>query len=156
VFVSPTTEELFRSIEAGELDVIQIHGSLPADVPSGIRIWRAVPVAQKLQLAFDAQAEAYLLDTPTALHGGSGQTFEWSLASTESSARLILAGGLEAANVGAAIRIAHPWGVDACSRLESAPGVKDPQKVKAFVEAARAAFLEFSPIAQSAFVKETV
>jgi hypothetical protein len=82
--------------------------------------------------------EAYLLDTPTPHHGGSGKTFDWSLAASFPH-RVIIAGGLDAANVVKAIRIASPWGVDACSRLESAPGKKDPQKVRAFVRAAFAA-----------------
>ena len=52
---------------------------------------------------------------------------------------MIVAGGLDASNVAEAIRVAQPWGVDASSRLESAPGIKDPEKVRRFVEAALAA-----------------
>jgi len=49
---------------------------------------------------------------------------------------VIIAGGLDASNVAEAIRIAQPWGVDASSRLESAPGIKDPEKIRQFVKAA--------------------
>jgi phosphoribosylanthranilate isomerase len=52
----------------------------------------------------------------------------------------LVAGGLDASNVASAIRIAHPWGVDACSRIESRPGKKDPQRVVAFVQSALGAF----------------
>jgi phosphoribosylanthranilate isomerase len=52
----------------------------------------------------------------------------------------LIAGGLDASNVTIAIRVARPWGVDACSRLESTPGKKDPARIKLFVETALAAF----------------
>ncbi len=86
----------------------------------------------------DATAEAYLLDTPSRDFGGSGQSFDWNLAAGRPY-RVILAGGLDASNVAEAIRIAQPWGVDACSRLESSPGKKDAQRVRDFVQAALAA-----------------
>ena len=55
------------------------------------------------------------------------------------AAKVIVAGGLDASNVAEAIRIAEPWGVDASSKLESAPGIKDPEKVRRFVKAAQEA-----------------
>jgi phosphoribosylanthranilate isomerase len=82
--------------------------------------------------------EAYLLDTPTPRFGGSGRTFDWSLAAGFGH-RAIVAGGLDASNVAEAIQTAHPWGVDACSRLESSPGKKDPQRVREFIRAAQIA-----------------
>ncbi len=87
----------------------------------------------------DPNVEAWLLDTPTPLYGGSGHRFDWSLAAGFPR-RFIVAGGLDSSNVADAIHSAQPWGVDACSRLESAPGKKDPALVQAFVEAALAAF----------------
>jgi phosphoribosylanthranilate isomerase len=77
-------------------------------------------------------AEALLVDGPA-----SGRTFEWGLA-RQSRKRIILAGGLDAGNVRQAIEAAHPWGVDACSRLERAPGRKDRDKMNAFIKAALA------------------
>src|SRR6185369_7607826 len=74
--------------------------------------------------------EAVLLDGPA-----NGITFDWNQARGLSE-KVIVAGGLDASNVAEAIRIAKPWGVDASSRLESAPGVKDPEKVRRFVDAA--------------------
>jgi phosphoribosylanthranilate isomerase len=122
VFVNPEEE-----IEAPFLDVAQIHGAGRAAMP----IWRAVNPGNVP--AADDNVEAWLLDTVTPAFGGSGQSFDWSLAAGFPY-RAIIAGGLDAGNVGEAIRVARPWGVDSCSRLESAPGRKDHAKVAAFVE----------------------
>jgi phosphoribosylanthranilate isomerase len=71
--------------------------------------------------------------------GGSGKVFDWSLMPTSMTQPLILAGGLHAGNVGAAIQRAHPWAVDVASGIESEPGIKDPRKLADFIQAARAA-----------------
>jgi phosphoribosylanthranilate isomerase len=82
-----------------------------------------------------------VLDGPAGdLYGGSGKTFDWRLVKGLTR-RIIIAGGLDASNVAQAIEIARPWGVDACSRIESAPGKKDHQKMKEFLSAARLALL---------------
>ena len=83
--------------------------------------------------------EALLLDGPAAeLYGGAGKTFDWSLAGV-ATRRIILAGGLDESNVARAIAMVRPWGVDACSRIESAPGRKDRARMSRFLAAARAA-----------------
>ena len=69
--------------------------------------------------------------------GGSGKSFDWSLMPHDVRQPLILAGGLTAANVQAAIRIANPWAVDVASGIESSPGVKDPAKMRDFIAAVR-------------------
>jgi phosphoribosylanthranilate isomerase len=75
--------------------------------------------------------------------GGTGKTFPWEWAADLGEHyRLMVSGGLAADNVRNAVRELRPWGVDASSRLESAPGVKDPGKVRAFVVAARQAAAE--------------
>lgn len=71
--------------------------------------------------------------------GGSGKSFDWSLMPRDLKQPLILAGGLNASNVAAAIRIARPWAVDVSSGIESVPGVKDHGKLRDFVAAVRAA-----------------
>lgn len=141
VFVNASAEELSAARVAVQLDVLQLHGDVPARLPN-LRNWRSIPVDKNFNLAtLNSSCEAYLLDAPSADFGGSGQTFDWSRAAASNpSVRLIVAGGLDVSNVAAAIAAVHPWGVDACSRLESVPGRKDYLKVKAFVEAARAAF----------------
>ncbi len=120
------------------IDVEQLHGMAR---PQGNRFWRAVRAGPD----FNADAlepageEALLVDTPhTKLHGGTGETFDWRLARSARH-RIIVAGGLDEFNVREAIETARPWGVDACSRLERAPGLKDHARVKAFVQAALAA-----------------
>jgi phosphoribosylanthranilate isomerase len=65
----------------------------------------------------------------------NGQSFDWTVARGAAD-KVIIAGGLDAGNVAQAVRIAQPWGVDASSRLESSPGVKDHEKMKRFIEAA--------------------
>ena len=70
--------------------------------------------------------------------GGTGRTFDWSIASEVAKERkLTLAGGLTPDNVAEAVRIVRPFRVDVASGVESAPGRKDPEKVAAFIEAAK-------------------
>ena len=112
-----------------------------ADYPASVSVWKAARVSGALDLAqFDhCPVEALLLDGPAAeLYGGSGRTFDWSLA-VAAGRRIILAGGLDASNVARAVALARPWGVDACSRIESAPGKKDHKKMTEFLQAAWAA-----------------
>ncbi len=105
-----------------------------------VRLWRALP-GEKAWAADDDPAEAYLLDAVTPEYGGSGRTFRWERAQGFAG-RTIVAGGLDAGNVAAAIEALHPWGVDACSRLESRPGKKDIPQMRAFLAAAQQAFSE--------------
>jgi phosphoribosylanthranilate isomerase len=127
-------EEAAASVEAiarsVQLDIVQLYGG---ETPQGLRIWRAYRPAQ-MNPAEAAQAEAVLLDGPA-----HGIPFDWTTAREAAAPKLILAGGLDASNVAEAIRIARPWGVDASSRLELSPGIKDPEKVRQFIRAARQA-----------------
>jgi phosphoribosylanthranilate isomerase len=130
VFVDESPASVEAVMRAAHLDIAQVYGELP-DVP---RIWHALRVGQTSRSARDLQippnVEAVLLDGPA-----NGVTFDWEQARGLSE-KIILAGGLNASNVAEAIRIAKPWGVDASSGLESAPGIKDPEKVRQFVKAA--------------------
>jgi phosphoribosylanthranilate isomerase len=142
VFVEPSEAELQRAVDTAPLDIVQLHGK---HVPSvAHRTWRAL-AAQSADPSESLLAEAILLDAETPLHGGSGTTFDWRLAARFWQP-VIIAGGLDASNVAAAIEMGRPAGVDASSRLESEPGIKDPAKVRGFVEAARAAALNLREV----------
>jgi phosphoribosylanthranilate isomerase len=138
VFVNPRVADLSEALERVPLDIVQLHGRQLPQLPPHIRIWRAIAPASAPPESH-MQPEAYLLDTPSHHFGGSGLTFSWSLAAGF-PARAIIAGGLDHTNVAEAIRIAKPWGVDACSRLETLPGRKDPARVRAFVTTALESF----------------
>jgi phosphoribosylanthranilate isomerase len=139
VFVNPSEDELMDITALVPLDVLQLHGEpVPPNWAVSFRVWQGGNAAMSRR-NLDPNVEAWLLDTPTPLYGGSGHRFDWSLAAGFPR-RFIVAGGLDSSNVADAIHSAQPWGVDACSRLESAPGKKDPALVQAFVEAALAAF----------------
>jgi phosphoribosylanthranilate isomerase len=91
----------------------------------------------RLERAAEYGADIILLDTPWP---GSGKVFDWRLAEgAPKGRRLVLAGGLDPKNVADAIKTVHPWGVDVSTGVESSPGKKDPSKIRAFVQAARAA-----------------
>jgi len=92
----------------------------------------------------DPNSDAVLVDAfSLTKHGGTGKSYDWGLAAATlfkvTDKNKIAAGGLTSANVAEAITILHPWGVDVVSGVESAPGRKDPAKVRAFIANARAA-----------------
>jgi phosphoribosylanthranilate isomerase len=145
VFVDPTDAEIAAARGAAGLDWIQLHGSeAPERVAAlGPRAFKAVPVstAADVEAAITAPGELVLLDARVPGRGGAGVSFDWSLAApmAASGRRWFLAGGLDPDNVAAAITACRPTGVDVASGVESAPGLKSPDKLRAFIEAARAA-----------------
>lgn len=146
VFVDETPETIAKIARDTGLDVAQLHGISSC---RGLRVWRAVTadaIAEEM-LPFGIEppgdpsesvlAEAILIDTPSAeLRGGTGETWDWTRVKSDRW-KLIIAGGLDATNVRRAIDAAQPWGVDACSRLEKSPGIKDHEKMRSFIKAAR-------------------
>ena len=127
IFVDETPARIEVVMRTAHLDVAQIYGGA---APAGVRVWKAFRIADAFDGALAAGAEAVLLD---GAHNGA--SFDWKLA-RGAAEKAIVAGGLDAANVAEAIRMAAPWGVDASSKLESAPGIKDHDRVRAFVRAA--------------------
>jgi phosphoribosylanthranilate isomerase len=142
VFVNEAPARVEEIARIAGLNIAQLHGDeSAADYPGGLAVWKAARVGEGFTFApyENAPAEALLLDGPAAeLYGGAGRVFDWRLAA-RSSKRIIVAGGLDAGNVARAIQLAKPWGVDACSRIESAPGIKDHRKMIDFLLAAKAA-----------------
>jgi phosphoribosylanthranilate isomerase len=142
VFVNqPPTEVLAAAAESG-VAVVQLHGDEPYQDCNGYPIpaIKALRVAGPESLAeLDRyRVRAFLLDAPSAGFGGSGATFDWTLArDVARRATVILAGGLRPENVADAIRAVRPWAVDVASGVEASPGVKDPDKLARFIARAK-------------------
>ncbi|MDQ0511090.1 phosphoribosylanthranilate isomerase [Ancylobacter amanitiformis] len=135
-------------------DLLQLHGTESPErlailrARFGVPVMKAVGIAMPADLdrlaAYDGRADRLLLDAKppkgAVLPGGNGVPFDWNLiAGRAFAAPFLLGGGLDPANVGAAVRLIRPDGVDVSSGVERAPGIKDPDRIAAFVRAARAA-----------------
>jgi len=141
-------------VEALQPDMLQLHGTeSPARVETvrhmfGLPVMKALPIAAKNDLDGIARyagiADRLLFDARAPREatrpGGLGRPFDWHLLENlDPSVPFMLSGGLDAANVGEALRITRAPGVDVSSGVERAPGEKDPDKIRAFVRAARVA-----------------
>jgi len=146
LFVDATDAELTEILAAVPLDVLQFHGDESPEFCSGygrpylkaLRVKPGDDVAAAM--ARYAEAAGILLDTYVeGVPGGTGEAFDWSLVPRDSSQPIILAGGLDAENVAAAIAQVRPYGVDVSGGVEQSKGIKDAGKIHAFVRAVRAA-----------------
>jgi phosphoribosylanthranilate isomerase len=147
VFVDEDLGEVSSVAEMCGLDILQFHGSESADYCDSFdhRVIKAVRLRNRQDLKslpkYDGVVQALLLDTyvPDKV-GGTGMTFNWEWALEAGKyGRIILAGGLSAENVAAAISIVKPYGVDASSSLEQSPGIKDHEKMAQFIAEVRRA-----------------
>lgn len=157
VFSESAFDEISAAVLTAGLTGVQLHfdaaPSLTAQLRdrfgSGLRIVRvlrfnAESAADVPTLLDDPNADAVLVDSCSKSGaGGTGIAYDWDLAAqtifrASPARRFIAAGGLTPANVAEAIARLHPWGVDVASGVESAPGRKDPAKIRAFIAAARA------------------
>jgi phosphoribosylanthranilate isomerase len=157
VFVNTPVDQIKQIAREAKLNAVQLHGDEPAEA---IRDLVPLPVIRARRLdargvgPIDADLEecrtlgrlpdALLVDAAAAgSYGGTGQTVDWGLLTDHArwtrGVPLILAGGLRCENVAEAIRAVRPRGIDTASGVESAPGVKDHEKVAAFVQRAREA-----------------
>ena len=133
VFVNESPETIARIVLDAGLDVAQLHGT---SLARGVRIWQALSVKDDIADLPIQNLEALLIDSPVfGIYGGSGNTWDWTKA-PHLQQKVIIAGGLDADNVRLAIEQAKPWGVDACSRIEKSPGLKDHDKMRKFIQAA--------------------
>ena len=150
VFVNPDIEDAISLVRAGLIDVIQLHGDETPETAApirsaGIPFFKAIGVqgAADLDRAIDFGADALLLDTPApGVYGGTGETFDWSVAAAfikdHPALPVILAGGIVPGNATDALAAVHPAALDVASGSESTPGIKDFEKVEALLAAVRA------------------
>jgi phosphoribosylanthranilate isomerase len=145
VYVDASRDLIEREIKAIGLDRIQLHGQEPAELAAALsrpaikalRVRDAASLARAGEYpAMDLMVDAWVAGNP----GGTGQTWDYGmLAGLAARRRVIVAGGLDAGNVGAVVSGLRPWGVDVSSRIEVSPGVKDHDRMREFIEAARRA-----------------
>ena len=145
LFVDVLESRIHAAIESCGIQVLQFHGNEPAATYAAFRrpYIKAIRMASGIDL--DAQQEAYpdaagfLLDSYVpGTPGGSGETFDWQRIPRSLQKPVILAGGLTAHNVQHAISLVHPFAVDVSSGIEKTKGVKDVDKMAAFIENVRA------------------
>jgi phosphoribosylanthranilate isomerase len=156
VFVDASFDEIAATVEAAGLTGVQLHFQAAPDLAARLkeRFGRSLRVLGVVHFeaegaaaepGMDSNVDAVLVDSRTATAvGGTGKAFDWARASNTLfqnaiERKLIAAGGLTPDNVAEAIETLRPWGVDAVSGVEAAPGRKDAGKVRAFVARARAA-----------------
>lgn len=151
VFVNATADELRRAASAARLDVLQLHGDEPPELADALRregftVWKAVRPRSGDEFAraavlYAGAVDALLVDGFSAdARGGTGTAFPWRevadrIAALGIGVAIVAAGGLRPQNVAEAARILHPDVVDVSSGVESAPGIKDAEAVRAFVSA---------------------
>ena len=141
-------------VQALQPDILQLHGTESTGQVQAVRrmfglpVMKALPIAVKDDLTriipYASVADRLLFDARAPREatrpGGLGHAFDWSLLEgVDPDVPYMLSGGLDACNVGEALRITRALGVDVSSGVEHAPGEKDPDKIRAFVRAARAA-----------------
>jgi phosphoribosylanthranilate isomerase len=154
VFVEQPLRAVYQTLHAlGRIQTIQMHGPMreladcyPYHFIPAFAVREAADLTAALRYLDACRSlgrlpGAVLLDGHApGLHGGTGRTAPWELlASFQPGVPVILAGGLTPDNVAEAVRIVQPYGVDVASGVESAPGKKDPEKVKRFIANAREA-----------------
>lgn len=137
VFVDPSEQDVTAALESG-IRIAQIHGEPPAwtNGRAPLQTIRAVHLAPTGDaIEPNVTDDTVLLDAhDPAKHGGTGKTIDWARAAIVArSRRVILAGGLTPENVGDAIARVRPYAVDVASGVETHPGIKDPARLRAFI-----------------------
>jgi len=140
LFVNEGRERIEQTLQQVSIDLLQFHGDESPEMCQGYgRPWiKAVRMKDGVDLI--AAADAYkasrglLLDAYEAGRpGGTGHLFDWQRIPTQLAGRIILAGGLNPDNVEAAVRAVRPWGVDVSGGVEATKGIKEAQKIAAFI-----------------------
>jgi phosphoribosylanthranilate isomerase len=145
VFVNAPLDEVLETLGSVPLTMLQFHGDegpsycAEAARRSGLKVMKAVRAkdAHAVQTLSPFKTDLHMLDAYVpGTYGGTGERFDWDLAAAHRGRPpLVLSGGLTPANVGVALSVARPFAVDVASGVESAPGVKDPDRMRRFFEA---------------------
>lgn len=142
VFVDETPERIREVARLARLDTVQLHGSETAEDCRRLADFTVIKAVglkdgEPADLSAFAPEVLVLVDAHDPdLHGGTGRTVDWEVArAIAASRRAILSGGLNAENVARAVAAVRPYGIDVSSGVESAPGVKDVNRLKDFFEA---------------------
>jgi phosphoribosylanthranilate isomerase len=150
--VDANDEALLGIVDALKPDMLQLHGKetpnrvVQVRTRFGLPVMKALPIAERADLSpireYALVADRLLFDArppkEATRPGGLGRRFDWMLlAGVNPGVPFMLSGGLDAGNVAEALRITRAPGVDVSSGVESSPGVKDPNKIREFVRAAR-------------------
>lgn len=144
VYVDPDPEWVKETSSAAGVNLLQFHGNespefcrqFPVPYIKAMRVRAEVDLLQyatRYQGAMGLLLDTYVKGEP----GGTGHAFDWNLIPPNLSLPLILSGGLHSGNVTAAIKQAQPWAVDVSSGVETAKGIKDPEKIAAFMRGVR-------------------
>ena len=140
LFVNPRVETVREILRLVPLDVLQFHGEETPEFCAQfgrpyLKAIRVKPGVDLVQCANDyAGAQGLLLDTfVDGVHGGTGASFDWQLIPHDLPLPVILSGGLNSTNVGAAIKQVRPYAVDVSSGVEASKGIKDAEKLAAFI-----------------------
>ncbi|MEW6164488.1 MAG: phosphoribosylanthranilate isomerase [Pseudomonadota bacterium] len=145
LFVNAEPASVREILAAVPIDILQFHGDEDARYCEqfGLPYLKAARVRPELDLLEFARAypsaQGLLLDAWVEAFGGAGQSFDWSLIPKNLPLPIILSGGLHAGNVVEAVAKVHPWAVDVSSGVEAAKGIKDAEKIAAFIAAVRTA-----------------
>jgi phosphoribosylanthranilate isomerase len=144
LFVDPEVDEVERVLTGCRLDLLQFHGREDAGFCEGFDMpyLKAIAMGDRAdprpEMDAHPSARGFLLDSHAGgKMGGSGESFDWRMIPGTLERPWLLAGGLGAHNVAAALAQTRPFGVDVSSGVESAPGQKDPRLVRAFIDAVR-------------------
>ncbi len=144
--VNASADELDEIQASLPIDLFQFHGDETPEQCEQARVSYIKALRMKPGLDIVAEAESYagarslLLDAyRKGVPGGTGEQFDWALIPEQLREKIILAGGLNEDNVGLAVSQVHPFAVDVSGGVEQSAGIKDPQKISAFIQSVRAA-----------------
>ncbi len=143
VFVNASPDEMAETVEKVGLDLVQFSGdegpeAVAPFLERAIKVFRAGRLPGRDELAAWSTVWAVLIDAPhRSLYGGTGEEWGYEAAGALSGQRVFLAGGIGPDNARRAVEAARPWAIDVCSRVESAPGIKDPELLRRLFQEVR-------------------